>query len=63
MVFKSMLDMYANDMVLSSKRGEKGKEVPRWKEAVTIAERVKRRQTKLQDEAMEFFEYQIQSKN
>lgn len=62
MVFKSMLDMYANDMVLSSKRGEKGKEVPRWKEAVTIAERVKRRQTKLQDEAMEFFEYQIQSK-
>ena len=62
LLINALLDYKCDTMIPSSKRGEKGKEVPLWKEAITVIERVKRRQTKLQDEAMEFFEYQIQSK-
>lgn len=63
MVFKAMLTQYAFDDVESSKRGEKGQLVPRYDEAVTIAERVKRRQTKLQDESMELLENKIEDEN
>lgn len=63
MVFDSMLLEYAFDEVESSKRGEKGQLVPRYEEAVTVAERVKRRQTKLQDESMELLENKIEDEN
>lgn len=63
LVFKSMLDMYSLIPVDSSKRGHKGEKCLLWEEAVTVAERVKRRQTKLQDEAMEYFEDQIVEDN
>lgn len=58
-----MLLEYAYDLVESSKRGQKGVQVKCYEEAVTIAERVKRRQTKLQDEAMELLEKRIQEQN
>lgn len=59
-IFDSLLLEYSFDNVESSKRGEKGKLVPRYEEAVTVAERVKRRQTKLQDESMELLEKKIE---
>ena len=62
-VFEAMLTQYTFDDVPSSKRGEKGKSVPLYEEAVTIAERVKRRQTKLQDESMELLENKIEEEN
>lgn len=62
-VFNSMLLEYAFDDVESSKRGEKGKLVPLYQEAITIAERVKRRQTKLQNEAIELFDNKIKENN
>lgn len=62
LLINALLDYKCDTMIPSSKRGEKGKEVPLWQEAITVIDRVKRRQTKLQDEAMEFFEYQIQTK-
>lgn len=48
--------------VESSKRGESGKLVPAYEEAITIAERVKRRQTKLQDESLGLIEPRIKEK-
>lgn len=63
LVFKSFLIQYAFDDVMSSKRGHTNEKVKLYDEAVLIAERVKRRQTKLQDEAMEFLEKQIKQKN
>lgn len=62
-VFDSMLLEYAFEDTESSKRGEKGKSVPLYEEAVTVAERVKRRQTKLQDESMELLENKIEEEN
>lgn len=62
LLMNALLYYKCEKTILSSKRGEKGKEVPLWQEAITTIERVKRRQTKLQDEAMEFLEYQIQEK-
>lgn len=62
-VFKGMLNHFAFDKVESSKRGHKGELVPLYEEAVLIAERVKRRQTKLQDEAMEHFDKRIKDEN
>ena len=62
-VLKAMLSQYAFEDVESSKRGEKGKSVPLYEEAVTVAERVKRRQTKLQDESMELLENKIEEEN
>lgn len=62
-VFDSMLLEYAFEDTESSKRGEKGKLVPLYEEAVTVAERVKRRQTKLQDESMELLENKIEEEN
>ena len=62
-VFQSMLLSHAFDMVESSKRGEKGKFVYLYEEAVTVAERVKRRQTKLQDESMSILEKKIKDEH
>lgn len=62
-VFQSMLLSHAFDMVESSKRGEKSKFVYLYEEAVTVAERVKRRQTKLQDESMSILEKKIEDEH
>lgn len=62
-VFDSMLLEYTFEDTESSKRGEKGVKVPLYEEAVTVAERVKRRQTKLQDESMELLENKIEEEN
>lgn len=63
LIFKAMLTEYADKMIPSSKRGEKGLETPWWVEAVTVIDRIKRRQTKLVDETMEFLEDKIQKEN
>ena len=63
MVFKGMLEQYAHGMVPCSKRGCKGQEWELWQEAVLVAQRVKRRQTKLQDETMAFLENKIQEEH
>lgn len=63
LVFDSLLLQYSYDKVLSSKRGEKGLHTPLYKEAVTIAERVKRRQSKLQDGVMALVEYKIENEH
>lgn len=62
-VFKGMLEQYAHEMVPCSKRGCKGQEWELWQEAVLVAQRVKRRQTKLQDETMAFLENKIQEEH
>lgn len=59
LIFKSMLLPYAFEQIPSSKRGHKGEMVTLWEEAVLVAGRVKRRQTKLQDESMELLESRI----
>jgi single-stranded-DNA-specific exonuclease len=62
-VFKGMLTQYAFEKVESSKRGEKGVYVFRYQEAVTTAERVKRRQDKLTQETVELLERRIQEQH
>lgn len=57
--FKGMLTRYAFDKVPSSKRGITG-DVYLYQEAVTIADRVKRRQDKLVQETMEVLDKRIQ---
>lgn len=57
--FKGMLTRYAFDKVPSSKRGVTG-DVYLYQEAVTIADRVKRRQDKLVQETMEVLDKRIQ---
>ena len=59
MVFEAMLLQCAFEKVESSKRGEKGVMVPLYQEAVTIADRVKRRQADLEQGAMVSIEEQI----
>ena len=59
LVLHALLEKTQQEEVESSKRGEKGKSIPCFQEAVTVIERVKRRQTKAQDEAMDYFENQI----
>lgn len=63
MVFRAMLNHFAFDEVPSSKRGDNGKLVYRYREAVTIAERVKRNQDKLAQESMELFDKKIQDQH
>jgi single-stranded-DNA-specific exonuclease len=60
LIFKSMLNQYADELIPSSKRGEKGTKTPRWVEAITVIDRIKRRQTKLVNDAMFFLENKIQ---
>lgn len=62
-VFKGMLTQYAFEKVESSKRGEKGVHVFHYQEAVTTAERVKRRQDKLTQETVELLERRIQEQH
>lgn len=62
-VFKGMLTQYAFDKVESSKRGAKGVQVYRYQEAITIADRVKRRQDKLTQETVELLERRIQEQH
>lgn len=62
-VFSGMITHTAFDKIETSKRGHKGELVPQYKESVLIAERVKRRQTKLQDEAMAHFDRRIKDEN
>lgn len=62
-VLKAMLLQYAFDKVESSKRGHRGEKVPLYDEAVLVAERVKRRQTKLQDETMMILDQKIKEEN
>lgn len=59
-VFTAMLDVYADTMVTPSSKRERRSQIPLYEEAVTVSERVKRRQTSDQNEAMEFFENQIE---
>ena len=54
---------WAFEDVESSKRGEKGMTVSRYKEAVVVAERVKRRQDKLTQETVEILDRKIQEEN
>lgn len=58
-VFKAMLDSYANVIVPNSKRGHKGEECYLYEEAVTIADRVKRRQTNIEKQEMEICKQRI----
>lgn len=62
-IFNSMLLEHAYDLVDSSKRGEKGTQVKLYDEAVRVAERVKRRQTKSQDDAMGFLQEKIEKEH
>ncbi len=59
-VFKALLDPYAKKMVEPSSSRERRAEIPWYEEAVLVTERVKRRQTNQQNEAMEFFDNQIE---
>lgn len=59
-VINALFEKNKDVKVESSKRGEKGAEVYAWQEAVTIAQRVKRKQTKLQDEAEANFKNKIE---
>ncbi len=59
-VFKAMLASSAFEKVESSKRGERGLFVYLYEEAVTVAERVKRRQTTLQDGSMMILQEKIE---
>lgn len=61
-VFNSMLDMKAYQKINSSKRGEKDKKETIIEQAIRICSNVKRRQTKLQNEAMEYFEKLLEEK-
>lgn len=63
MVFQAMLTRFAFDKIPSSKRGESGIEVYRYQEAVTIADRVKRNQDKLVQEAMSAFDKRIEEEH
>lgn len=63
MVFKGMLTQYAFDKVPSSKRGEKNVKVYRYQEAVTVADRVKRRQDKLVQETVDLLDKKVQKEN
>lgn len=63
LVINAFLEDKYEEEVQSSKRGEKGKKTSVLLEALTTIERVKRRQNKAQDDAMEFFERQIAEKN
>lgn len=63
MVFQAMLTRFAFDKVPSSKRGDNGVEVYRYQEAVTVADRVKRNQDKLVQEAMSIFDKRIEEEH
>lgn len=63
LIFKSMLQMYAFDIVPSGKRGHKGEDAYLVEEAVRICSNVKARQTKTQDTTMTLLESRIKSES
>lgn len=63
MFFQGMLTSRAFDKVESSKRGESGKLVYRYQEAIVVADRVKRRQTGLENDAMDIINSRIQEQH
>lgn len=63
LVFAAMLEQNKDSIVLSSKRGHKGEPVSLVEEAILVAERIKRRQTDAQNEAMAYIEHQIDDNN
>ena len=62
-VFKAMLERFAFDKVSSSKRGDSGKQVYLYQEAVTVAERVKRNQDKLVQDSVAIFDKKIKEEH
>jgi single-stranded-DNA-specific exonuclease len=62
-VFSGLLELCANTEVANSKRGHKGEYCSWYEEAITVTERVKRRQTEAQNTAMDFLETQIEEEN
>ena len=63
LIFKSMLQMYAFDIIPSGKRGHKGEDAYLVEEAVRICSNVKARQTKTQDTTMTLLESRIKSES
>ena len=63
LVFAAMLEQNKDSIVPSSKRGHKGEPVSLVEEAILVAERIKRRQTDAQNEAMAYIEHQIDDNN
>ena len=63
LLLRSLLRPFQFERVPSSKRGEKGMEVPCYVEAVTMVQRVKRRQTDFQDSSMKVLEDEIKDNN
>ncbi len=63
LVLNAFLEYKQNKFVQSSKRGESGKMVPIIDEAVIVLGRVKRRQSDVQNEALDFFRNQIKEKH
>ncbi len=63
LLFKSMLKMYAFDVVPSTKRGCKGQTEKLVEQAVRTATNVKNRQTREQDKAVELLEKRIETNN
>lgn len=63
MVFKSMCLPWAFDMVDNHKRGYQGEQIELYKEAVRVADSVKRRQTNLQNESLGTIETKIKKDN
>lgn len=59
LIFDAMLEINANELIASNKRGHKGEQVPLWEEAVRVAANVKARQNKEQDLSMMFLEDSI----
>lgn len=62
-VFDAMLDRNADKMIASTKRGHKGELVPFAEEAVLVADRVKRRQTDLQNQAVDYLQQKMKDEN
>ena len=59
LIFDAMLEIKANSLIASNKRGHKGEEVPLWEEAVRVAANVKARQNKEQENSMMLLEKRI----
>lgn len=63
MIFKSMCLPWAFEKVESHKRGHSGEKIELYKEAVRVADSVKRRQTNLQNESLSTIEAKIKMGN
>lgn len=63
LLFESMLDMTAHKHILSTKKGDQNKFVDLIDESLLMVERVKRRQTQIQDDMVEEASEQIEKYN